>query len=259
MEMQNKSHEACAWRPFVAGLCLGSLLIGAATGYAEPTNRWESVAAVGVTLTRGNSETFLATASINTARKWLKEEALLGLAGGYGETTDVQTDNTTKTQQYLRGFGQGNHLFTPRFYAGLRLDGLYDDIAGINYRFTVSPLVGYYIVKKPDVFLALESGPSFIAEQLEDEAPRQYWAARVGDRFEYKFPGNRARIWQTASLVPEFDNLNNWVLTFQAGIASSITKSLELRLVADDQYDNEPAPHRKNNDFKLTAQLGYKF
>ena len=259
MEMQNKSHEGYAWRSLLAGLCLGSLVLGTATGYADPTNRWESVAAVGVALTRGNSENFLATASINTARKWLRDEALLGLAGGYGQTTDVQTDKTTKTAQSLHAFGQGNHLFTPRFYAGLRLDGLYDDIAGINYRFTVSPLAGYYIVKKPNVFLALEAGPSFIAEQLESQSPRQYWAARAGDRFEYKFPGNRARIWQTASFEPEFENLNNWVLTFQAGIASSITKNLELRLVADDQYDNEPAPHRKNNDFKLTAQLGYKF
>lgn len=249
----------CDRRSVLAGLCLATSLLGINAGHADPTNRWESVLAAGATLTRGNSESFLATASINTARKWPRNEALLGLAVGYGETTALATDDTTKTQQYARGFGQGNHLFTEKFYGGLRQDALYDEIAGINYRLTTSPLLGYYLVKKPNVTLALEAGPSFVAEQRDEEALRRFFGFRGGDRFEYKFPGNRARIWQTASWVSEFEDVHNWVITFQAGIASSITKTVELRLVADDQYDEEPAPGRKNNDFKLTFQLGYKF
>jgi hypothetical protein len=43
------------------------------------------------------------------------------------------------------------------------------------------------------------------------------------------------------------------------GIGASLNKVLELRLVANDQYYNVPAPGRKNNDFNLTAQIGYKF
>jgi hypothetical protein len=155
---------------FIAGaVCALATFIGTGESQAAPTNRWESVAAVGVALTRGNSENFLATASINTARKWSKDEVLLGASAGYGETTSevpnlnpppaTKEDHTT-TDQYVKGYGQWNHFFTDRFYAGLRLDGVYDQVAGIDYRFTVSPLAGYYVIKKPNMFLAFEAGPS---------------------------------------------------------------------------------------------------
>jgi hypothetical protein len=170
----------------------------------------------------------------------------------------TDTEHNT-TDQYVRGFAQWNHLFSKRFYAGLRLDGVYDDVAGIDYRFTLSPLVGYYLIKKPNIFLALEAGPSFIAEHLRGEEADQYMGLRFGDRFEYKFFEGRARIWQTASYVPQVDDFNNYVLTVEVGIGTSLSKVLELRLVAYDEYDNEPAPGHKNNDFKLTAQIGYKF
>lgn len=246
-------------RSLRASLCVAGWLVGLSAGHAEPTNGWESVLAAGGTLTRGNSESFLATASINTARKWTRNEALLGLAVGYGETKALATDDTTKTHQYARGFGQANHLFTQKFYGGLRQDVLYDEVAGINYRFTTSPLAGYYVLKKPNLTLALEAGPSFVAEQRDGQEPRQYWGLRAGDRFEYKFAGTRARIWQTASWVSEAEDIHNWVIMFQAGIATAVTKTVELRLVADDQYEEEPARGRRNNDFKLTIQLGYKF
>lgn len=268
MRTQNSYVERARLPYAIGALCTMATCIGMGVGHADPTNRWESVAAAGVGLTRGNSENFLATASINTHRKWSKDEMLLGASAGYGETT-AEIDNPTPppatkedhitTDQYVRGFGQWNHLFTERFYAGVRLDGVYDNVAGIDYRFTVSPLAGYYFVKKPNLFLAGEAGPSFVAENLAGRPATQYFALRFGDRFEYKFPGDRARVWQTASWVPQVDDFNNWVLTVQVGIAASITKALELRLVLDDEYDNEPAAGRKNNDLKLTGQLGYKF
>src|SRR3954463_1688214 len=49
-------------------------------------SKWESTATVGVTLTRGNSHTFLATAALATKRQWASDEALLGASAGYGDT-----------------------------------------------------------------------------------------------------------------------------------------------------------------------------
>jgi putative salt-induced outer membrane protein len=259
MRKQNMATGSRFPRILAAGFCTVTTFIGTSVSHADPTNKWESVVAAGVALTRGNSENFLATATIASARKWSKDEMILGLSGGYGQTTDQNTDEDTVTANYVRGFAQWNHLFTQRWYSGLRLDGVYDQVAGINYRFTLSPMAGYYLIQKPNLSLALEAGPSFVAEQLDGEAPRQYAALRVGDRFEYKFAEGRARLWQTAGWVPEIGDFSNWVLTVEVGIAASLTKVLELRLVANDEYDNQPATGRKNNDFKLTAQVGYKF
>src|SRR5437763_12235834 len=95
----------------------------------EKKKKWESTATVGVTLTRGNSKNFLATGALGTKRTWAHDEALLGASAGYGENTvkdsaGVKTDTTTDS--YLKGFGQWNHLFSPRFYGGLRLSGDHD-------------------------------------------------------------------------------------------------------------------------------------
>jgi putative salt-induced outer membrane protein YdiY len=226
---------------------------------------WESVASLGVTLTSGNSENFLATLGFNTARKWPKDEMMFGANAGYGESRDKNADPETRTttDQYARGFGQWNHLFSERLYAGLRLDGIYDHVAGIDYRATASPLLGYYFIKKPNTFLAGEVGPSFIAENLSGEEATQYIGLRVGERFEHKF-SERAKVWQTAEWIPQVSDFDNWLLTVEIGVSAALSKSLDLRIVLQDQYDNQPAlksdgSEREKNDLKLIAGIGYKF
>src|SRR5438093_10692708 len=152
----------------------GALLISAQRAGAqeakppEPKKGWETVANVGVTLTRGNSRNFLASAGMNSSRKWPTDEILLGANAGYGETTLRQSGPDTKhtTEQYIKGFSQYNHLFNERIYGGLRVNGVYDKVAGVHYRFTVSPMAGYYLIKKPSTLLSVEVGPSFITEAV---------------------------------------------------------------------------------------------
>ena len=178
---------------------------------AEPEQKkgWESVASAGVTLTRGNSETFLGTVGINAQRKWAKDEILLGASAAYGENTtrDDKTNVETRktTDEYIKGFGQYNHLFSERLYGGVRLDGLYDNLAGIDYRFTLSPLVGYYFIKNAKTFLAAEAGPGFVAENLSGKEAEQYVTLRFAERFEHKF-SDRAKVWQSAEWLPRVEN-----------------------------------------------------
>jgi hypothetical protein len=94
--------------------CVGAALLATASAPGqpapEPKKGWESEASVGVTLTRGNSETLLGTVAVKSQRKWSRDEMLLGVAGGYGEnTTKDAVDGTPEhntTDQYIKGFGQ---------------------------------------------------------------------------------------------------------------------------------------------------------
>ncbi len=226
-----------------------------------PPKGWETVASAGVTLTRGNSKTFLATAGLNAKRKWSHDEILLGASAGYGESTTgtrAPDDNKTDvTQKYLKGFGQYNHLFNDRLYGGFRAEGLYDKIAAVDYRFTISPLLGYYLIKEPATSLAVEAGPSVVFEKVGGEQ-NTYLGGRVAERYEYKFKSN-ARIWESAEWITQVDDVDNWILNAEAGVSAPIVKSLDVRLVVQDSYDNRPAPNRLKNDFKLIAGLGYRF
>ena len=225
---------------------------------------WETVAGAGLTLTRGNSETFLGTLGINSQRKWSSDEILLGANGGYGESTSKDpvdgSDEHNTTDQYVKGFGQWNHLFSERLSGGLRVEGLYDEIAGVDYRFIISPLLGYYVIKNAATFLAFEAGPSLVLENLA--GPRQnadqYVTLRLADRFEHKF-SDKAKIWQTAEYLPRVTDFNDFILNVEVGVSAAITSSVDLRVVLQDTYDNVPAPGRKNNDMKLIAGVGYRF
>ena len=227
---------------------------------APPPKLWDSVASVDLTLTRGNSRSFLGTVSVNTHRKWDTDELLLGGAAGYGNSTTKDStggETTTETQDYLRGFGQFNHLFSERFYSGLRLDALHDNIADINYRITVSPLAGYYIIKETNTSLSVEAGPSLITQELAHEH-KTYAALRFGERYERKFAGG-ARIWETLEWLPQVDDFANWIMNAEVGVSAPIVKSLDVRLVAQDTYNNHPAANRLKNDLKVMAGIGYRF
>ena len=239
-------------------VCVGSGLAFAADE-AAPTSKqgWDSTAAASATLTRGNSETFLGTLSLDTKRKWAHDEVGFGISGGYGETTvkDVNTKNT----EFLQGYGQYNRLFSDRFYGALRLDGQDDQIAGIEYRFKVSPMAGYYLIKNTNMTLAVEGGPSLIYEHLKGEASHGYWAARLAERFEYKLTAN-TKVWESLEYLPKVDEwTKNYLLNFEAGIDTAITTHWSLRVVFQDQYASEPANGRKQNDMRLMAGTAYKF
>lgn len=234
---------------------------------AKPEDKgWETIGSAGLTLTRGNSKNLLATLGVDSVRKWSKDEALLGAKVAYGNTTVDGEKNTT--QHDIKGYGQFNHLFSERVYGGLRADGLYDKVAAINYRFTVSPLAGYYFIKDQNTTLAGEAGPSFITQEVVSHfngPPKtkrvdedSYIGIRIGERFEHKFSSG-AKVWQTAEWIPQVTKFENWIMNAEIGVSAPITKKLDARLVLQDTYDNEPANGRQKNDLKLIAGLGYKF
>jgi putative salt-induced outer membrane protein YdiY len=223
----------------------------------EPPKKWDTSAAAGLTLTRGNSDTLLVTLGLDSKRKWEKDEVLLGVTGGYGESkvNGVNTKNT----EFIQGFGQYNHLFTDRFYGSMRVDGQDDQIAGIEYRFKVSPLAGYYLIKETNMSLAVEGGPSLIMEHLKGQPCANYWAARLAERFEYQLTKS-TKVWESLEYLPKVDDWSqNYLVNFEAGIDTAINKHWSLRVVFQDQYASQPAPGREKNDLRLIAGTAYKF
>lgn len=236
-----------------------TVLLGGFSLHAANTNQWESSAAAGLTITSGNSETLLGTFTLSSSRKWERDEVLLGAGAAYGEATIERNgrDETDTTAANAQGFGQYNHLFTERFYGGIRLNLLHDEIADVKYRITISPLVGYYAIKNPKTQLAFEAGPSLVIEKQGDDED-QYAALRLAERFEHKLSA-KAKVWQSVEFMPQIDRFENYIINFEVGAEASLTEKLSLRAVLQDTYDNEPAEGRKNNDLKLITGVAYKF
>jgi putative salt-induced outer membrane protein len=219
----------------------------------HPKNPWETTAAAGFTLTRGNSQTLLGSLTLDSRRKWNKNEVSFGIGAGYGKDHDVE--NT----EFVTAFGQYNRLFTERFYAGFRASYNYDGIADLSYRVTVGPLAGYYLVKATNTTLSVEAGPSVVFEKFQNQSENTYLGLRLAERFEQKLSAT-TKFWQSVSYVPEVDKWSEkYIITGEAGIDAAINKQWSLRVVFQNIYDSQPANGRQHNDERLIAGVGYKF
>lgn len=231
------------------------------TNASVPKAKWQSMASAGLTLTRGNSDTLLATLAATTDRKTVQNEWRLGANLTYGrtKTTVNGVSTTTTTAQSLDGYIQYNQLFTDRFYGYARVEGFHDEVADIKYRVTLSPGAGYYFIKNKTTDLSAEVGPGYEFERL-GSADLTFATLRVGERFHHKL-SDRARVWETAEWLPQVDRLSNYTINAEVGIEADLTKdkNFTLRCYLDDSYNNEPALGRLKNDAKLVTAIAYKF
>jgi putative salt-induced outer membrane protein YdiY len=221
------------------------------TAPVETVPAWQTSAAAGLTLTRGNSDTLTATANILTQKKWDQHELTFGADATYGE------DDGSKNSESLHGFGQYNRLFTERLYGYARVDALHDAVADVEYRLTISPGLGYYFIKNDQTRLSGEAGPAVIFEKQGNEETT-YIALRVAERFEHQL-NDRVRLWQSLEWLPQVDDFDNWILNAEVGVETQLTERLSLRVFAQDTYDNQPAAGRQENDLKMVTAVAYKF
>ena len=216
-----------------------------------PKFPWKNSVSAGLTLARGNKNATMLTADFQTQKKNPSDEYRLGLGAAYGEQNSVETVNNYKA------FGQWNRLFTPRFFGYLRTEGLHDSIANLDYRLTLGPGVGYYLIQGTNTTLAVESGGAYEFQRLGG-VDQMFVTARLAERFEHKL-NNHARLWQSAEIQPQVDRLENYIVNFEIGAEAAITKSFSLKTYLDDTYANRPAAGHLKNDTKLVAGVSYKF
>ena len=225
-----------------------------ATNAPPVKNPWAVSASAGLTITRGNSRTVLFTGNALGTKKWDKGDSQLdlGLDGVYGE------NNSVETSEAVHGFGQFNRLFNERLFTYLRLDGLHDGIADVDYRISVSPGMGYYFLKTTNTTLRAEVGPGYIYEEDGDNTSRSYMTFRMAERFEQKISPT-AKCWESVEYLPQVDRYSNYIINFEAGVETSMNKRLSLQTYLQDAYHSEPTAHREKNDLKLVAGVKYKF
>lgn len=245
-------------RTVAAGLGLLAVSVTAAAQTAspapaaQPPKGWQTTARLAAAMNRGNSDTVTVAGSVNTIKKWDRDEFTAGAAVNYGEESNRTTSSS------LSGFAQYNHLFTDRLYAYGRVDALHDDLASLAYRVMLSPGVGYYVIKNDKMTLSGEVGPGWAIEQYHNESQKDYFTIRFGEKFGWQITKN-ARVWQTFDYSPQVDDWGNYFINAEVGIATKISEGFELSLIAQDTYRSRPATDRTENDFKLLAGVGYTF
>ena len=223
------------------------------TPAAEKKYPWKYSAGFSLAVTSGNSDTLLTSGDFTAERKAENSEMFGGISAVYGKAEGV------KNNDKVNGFFQYNWPFgdADRWYGLGRLEGTYDSIADIDYRYTASVGLGYYAIKSETTSLSFEVGPSYVLEKragVEDD----YAALRAGEKFTHDF-NEKTRVWQSLDIVPRVEDFADYVLNAEVGIETDLAQSLQLRMYVQDTYYSEPAPGRDGNDIKLFAGIKYKF
>ena len=137
------------------------------------------------------------------------------------------------------------------------MDALSDVIASINYRLSVAPLVGYYLLKSTNDTLAVEAGPGAVIQKL-GPSTRGFATLRFGERYEHQFSAT-AKLWQSFEIIPQVDKFKNYYVNAELGVETALTKEISLRTYLQDTYYNIPATGHLKNDLKLVTAIAYKF
>ncbi|HOU21608.1 MAG: DUF481 domain-containing protein [Kiritimatiellae bacterium] len=220
----------------------------------------------GLTLTDGNSETMSANAGFLTeGEKEGLGSVLAGIEANYGENTvkttrevdgqTVESESDETTVNNAKAYANVKKTLSPMTYAYLAGDALFDDIAEIDYRATLGPGLGFYVLKNDKRMLSLEGGPTYVWEQVNDKRD-DYLALRFAERYTCEI-SKTARVFQSLEYMPEASDFDNYLLTGEVGAEADINDRLSLRVVLQDRYDSTPAAGKDRNDLSLIAGLGF--
>jgi putative salt-induced outer membrane protein YdiY len=230
----------------------------AQTSAASGAPVWHGDGSIGLSLARGNANTFLLSGSATAENIWEQNHLKLGADGQYGLNNWGQTNQTQSTEA-IHGFIDYKRLFTERFYGSARIDGYHDDIAEVRYRIIVGPAAGYYFIKSDASKLNGEIGPSFVDQKLGSNT-ESYVTIRFSERGEHTLnKAKTAKVWEEVDFMPQVDDFNNYLLNSEVGAEAAFNTRFSLRVVADDHFDSRPASGKKENDILLISSLVYKY
>jgi len=221
----------------------------------EPVDNtgWQNDLAIGFNISRGNTENYLLTVLGNAKLEEGDDIWHFGVNGALGETTDRDTDVDTDTNESVDIFGNYKHLFTDRFYGGINTSFRYDDIADVDYRFIISPGLGYFLVKNENFDFYVEAGPSYVFEELggiDDE----YISIRAAEGFNWQI-SETAKIYHHLEWIRSLEESDKWLLSGNLGIEAELSSLFSLVVLFQDDFDNLPAVGLGKNDFSVISAL----
>jgi putative salt-induced outer membrane protein YdiY len=242
-------------------LCISNFAFAGCNAAEDPCapkkklNSWDKSLAAGFNLTSGNTETTL----LNLAFAAKKEDSDGNIfdssaAFNYGtddNAKDANGDNVTRND--VRGFARYDYLLSDDWYLGFGSSFLNDDLADIDYRITLDPSPGVYLLKNDDYKFRVEAGPSYLFEKVGGETD-SYLAPRVAEKFDWIISCT-SKFYEKAEVLFDVNNSDNYIVNAEAGIEAALSTDLALVFAVRNVYDNVPAPDREKNDLQTITSI----
>ena len=135
-----------------------------------------------------------------------------------------------------------------------------DESLGLNFRSTLAPAYGRYLVQRRQTTFSLFSGVAFNREQFTGEDYQNSAEALVGADLEWFTPGESDTDFSTTAV--SYFNISGTARTrvdLNSAFKRKFLKDLNWSINVFDSFDSTPAEGQKKNDFGVSLSLGWSF
>ena len=214
---------------------------------------WDKTLLFGLNITGGNSNTSLVNGKVAVARDYESNIWNFSLGGAYSQQESKTSGEDETTQNNVNAEGSYKRLFDEVYYGGFTTKFLYDEIADVDYRVTLKPGLGMFLVREDDVKLSVEGGPGYLFERVGEEDDN-YFAPFVGNRLDWVITAT-SKLYETTEVIFDAEDSENYLVTAELGLEAAINGSLSLVFSVTDNYDGVPAPDKESNDVVVGSAL----
>lgn len=253
----------------LAGSCFAPRTLDAQTTAAQPPTPappaqadaptgppplWAGSLGAGLAITSGNSD----TSTINLAYEVKRDGGRRVLFRSTGLYLRGETDDELSVDRALLE-NRGDYRLTDRLSLFGQLAYARDRFKEIDY--LVSPTFGpsYLFIRSPRVELSGDGSVGVVWEKNTGLDVDTDGALLAGEKLTITISPT-ARVTQSVAALWKMDDFGDSLLTFRAGVISSLTARSELKAELLNAYQRKPPnPDVEKNDVSLLLSYIYKF
>lgn len=238
----------------------GFALAAQAQATAKPDGQWRAALGLGASASSGNTKASNLSLTGDAVRLTAQDKASL-----YGNAQYARSGGVTTGEQ-VRAGGRYDYNLNAELFGFGGLDFERNKFANLSLRSQLSAGLGWHALKTPTTTWDLFAGAGYTSDKyrnamLIDGASRSsygYMGLLLGEESTHKL-SETTSAKQKLVLVPNLKNRGEYRATWDAGLAVSMTKALNLNVGFGYAYNSEPGPGRKSTDTLLTTGISVKF
>jgi putative salt-induced outer membrane protein YdiY len=217
-------------------------------------------------LTSGNSRSMALTGSGHLRLRRLENQYSADLAGNYGRAAAGPDEAMQTSVENLQGRIRYDRFLTDHWSVFVAQTARKDRFQGLDLRLSFDPGVAYYVFDVEKHRLWAELGYDFQYDIRDSAAlsaamePLSKTEARHSARAFAGYENNlneALRFTTGLEYLQAVKHSENWRLSWDVGLSSSISTAFSLATTFSVRYDNNPLPGVENTDTVTALNLVY--
>ena len=219
----------------------------------EPAVKTKGHVNIGITSTKGNSETGTQHFDGEFVARTEKNRFTIG-----GEFNRAEDDGA-KTVNNAFGSLKYDHFLTRQWYLYSSASFEKDEFKDLDLRTTLGLGAGYQFMETPVTNLSLEAGLTYVNEDYDTGQDDGFPSARWSLNFDRYFVKKVIQFFHFHEGFVSLDDTNDMIIRSRTGLRFPLYKNLAATAQYNLDWDKSPESDREKTDHMYVLTLGYQW